>query len=345
MREVASHVAGWLREGREVALARVMTIDGFGGRTAGEAWAFTADKPSAGDLLSGSADEELKEAANDLIEGRKGARIVTIPVGDADAVAAGLACGGVAHVLVQRAVLVPPEAWEAMAVREPVAVATLTDGAHAGRSLAVRLDDNEPIVSGSTGSDALDTVVVQTAVDYLRKGKEPVHVLDTDDGRVLVEIEVPAPHMVVVGAAHLATAIDLQGRLLGWSTAIVDEHGSGGAELSVSTAAALGSVDALVVLSHDLPASCGALAAALKGRCGFVGALGSRHTQSVRTEYLREQHGLDEASLSRVHGPVGLDLGSRTPAETALAIFAEILASRSGRSAASLRATAGPING
>ena len=87
------------------------------------------------------------------------------------------------------------------------------------------------------------------------------------------------------------------------------------------------------------------LAAALTGRCGYAGALGSRHTQGARADHLGTSLGLADDVVAQVHGPVGLDLGSRTPPETALAIFAEIIAHRSGRAATSLRGSAGPING
>ena len=102
--------------------------------------------------------------------------------------------------------------------------------------------------------------------------------------------------------------------------------------------------DALVVLSHDPAVDTPALAAALRSGEPYVGALGSRHTQSARRQRLAAI-GVPDAACDRIHGPVGLDLGARTPEEVALAVCAEILAHRSGRDAASLRAGTGPING
>lgn len=109
-------------------------------------------------------------------------------------------------------------------------------------------------------------------------------------------------------------------------------------------AAALGPADGLVVLSHDPLVAIPTLQAALTGEAGYVGALGSRTTQANRRTRLLAA-GLDDAEIDRIHGPVGLDLGARTPEETAVAICAEMIAHRSGRTAASLTGGRGPING
>jgi xanthine dehydrogenase accessory factor len=145
--------------------------------------------------------------------------------------------------------------------------------------------------------------------------------------------------LIVVGEGQLADALAAQGALLGWSTLIESVW----SETTAERVRSLGHSDAVVVLSHDHAVDTPALAAALATDC-YVGALGSRHTQSGRRERLRAL-GLSDDALDRIHGPVGLDLGARTPEETAVAVAGEILAHRSGRSAANLRSTSGPING
>jgi xanthine dehydrogenase accessory factor len=142
--------------------------------------------------------------------------------------------------------------------------------------------------------------------------------------------------MIVVGGGDLAVALEGQAGLLGWQAMVAS---------SVETVEGLqlGPTDAMIVLSHDPLLDTPALAAALASPAGYVGALGSRHTQAGRRERLLAG-GVDEDALGRIRGPAGLDLGSRTPAEIALAISAEILALRSGRLGGALRDRAAPIN-
>lgn len=349
MRDINHHVRGWLGEGRSVTLARVMAMDGFGGRRAGEALAVPADDPASavGGIVSGAAAQEVDEVVAEVARTGR-ARVVSVPVGDADAVAAGLACGGVAHVVVQPVSSVPGLLWSTVASRHPVALATVTDGASAGSSVVV-LDRSHVgsgvVLEGTLGTSEADHAVRDAGARLLHGARTTTEVIDTPSGRVFVEAVLPQPHALVLGNVDLARAIAAQGRLLGWETSIVDDRTRADADDAADRCRSLGPVDALVVLSHDLDASCRCLHAALTGTCGYVGALGSRHTQQARATFLRERLGAPEELISRIHGPVGLDLGARTPEETALAIHAEILAYRSGRAAVSLRATDGPING
>ena len=128
-------------------------------------------------------------------------------------------------------------------------------------------------------------------------------------------------------------------RSLGWLLEVVNDSGE-----AIEASRRLGPADAVVVTSHDPVLGPDVLGAALSSRAFFVGALGSRGTQAKRAARLTEM-GFGPDDLDRVHGPVGLDLGARTPAETALAICAEVLGVRSGRDVRGLRTTTGPING
>src|SRR5262249_17247147 len=148
---------------------------------------------------------------------------------------------------------------------------------------------------------------------------------------ILLELFAPTPRLVIVGAGELADALARQGALLGWEVRATADVGA-----SLTEVAGLGPADAGVVLSHDADIDAPTMAAAFDRRVGYVGALGSRRTQAARRQRLLER-GIADALIDTVHGPVGLDLGARTPAETALAVFAEIVTVRSGRSASSLR--------
>jgi xanthine dehydrogenase accessory factor len=193
---------------------------------------------------------------------------------------------------------------------------------------------------------ALPQGVAKIVSEQLRKGTLRAQIIEDEPLSWFCEVVSPLPHLGVIGVSALATAITCQAGLLGWTTTVVDERGETGLADCLALAGALGTADALVVLSHDLEASCGALHVAAEQSLGnpYLGALGSRHTQAARAQRLVEVHGWSAEAVATIHGPVGLDLGSRTPEETALAIVAEIVAHQRNRSAKSLRFSEGPIS-
>lgn len=314
-------------------VARVVSLRGFGGRRTDEA-VLVLDGVITGSLLGGAADGQILGASADGV-----AVLLDVAIADDVAVGCGLACGGQVTVLLQPISQVPQLAWRSLSTNEPVVVATLVGGDDLGRSIAVTPDGS---LDGSLGEPSVTLEAVHACRSLLDRAKDLSATVMTEAGPLLVTLFRPPARILVVGEATLADAIAAQGELLGWSTTVVGE--ALGSDAIAAQSGALGSGDALVVLSHDLPVSCAAIAAALGGRCGYIGALGSRHTQTARADVLRSA-GVPDDALARVHGPVGLDLGSRTPEETALAITAEIVATLSGRSAASLRSSTGPING
>jgi xanthine dehydrogenase accessory factor len=339
MREIAAEVRGALAAGRGVQVGRVVAFKGFGGRRAGEAIAVFQDGPASGSLLGGLADTAIAES---FTSDRPS--LLEFGVGDTEAVAAGLACGGIATVLASDAAALPAEVWEALENGWPVAVVTRPDR-EAGSS-ALALVDNPAKGTlerhGSLGDSAADEEATQEARQALRLGRDTSQVIQLEgDVGVVVETYFPTTTLVVVGEGQLAEALAAQAGLLGWSAEISSDW----TERADERIRSLGPPDAVVVLSHDPQVDTPALAAALAAGC-YVGALGSRHTQAARRDRLRGAHyGLGDDAIDRIHGPVGLDLGARTPEETAVAVVGEILAHRSGRSAVSLRASSGPING
>lgn len=337
MHEIAAKVREGLAAGRGVQVGRVVDFKGFGGRRAGEALAIFHDGPASGSLLGGVADAAVAES----ITAPSPSVLLELGIGDNEAVAAGLACGGVATVLASDAATLPEELWAALENGWPVALVTRPDAEV--RSNALALVDN-PVTRtlerhGSLGDVASDEEAAQAGRQALRLGRDSAQIQLLGDAPIVVEAYFPSTTLVVVGEGQLADALAAQGGLLGWSTAIESVWHDGTDERVRS----LGRPDAVVVLSHDPEVDTPALAAALATGC-YVGALGSRHTQSGRRERLRGR-GLGDAVIDLIHGPVGLDLGARTPEETAVAVVGEILAHRSGRSATSLRSSSGPING
>jgi xanthine dehydrogenase accessory factor len=175
--------------------------------------------------------------------------------------------------------------------------------------------------------------------------------------KVFAELYGPPPRLVVVGAVDTAEALCAAAKLLGWHTICVDARGRFATRERIPSAdelivewpdAALARIQpdhgtAIVVLTHDEKFDVPALQAALQTDAFYVGAIGSRKTQSRRRERLLEA-GLTDADFERIHGPSGLDLGADSPAETALSILTEALAVRAGRPGTPLKTAAGRIH-
>lgn len=321
MREVGATVSEWVAV-RPVALARVIGMRGLGAAPVGEVLAVRDDGQVAGELLHGVLDEPVRAAAREVLDpGGAAMTVLDAPISEPTALGAGLACSGQARVLVHR--VGPVEQAFAAALTDGEPVALVTDD----RRVAAVLGGDHPRVVGDA-----DPAAVARARGLLDRG-----VTAADEGPPRVDAYVPPPHMLVVGGGALAAALDAQCALLGWpcrATTDLDE--------ATAAVTAFGPGDVLVLLDHD-PAADAVLAAGLRTGRGFLGALGSRHTQAARRQRLTEA-GFGPEDLARVHGPVGLDLGARTPAGTAVSIVAEVLAVRSGRNPAALGAVSGPIH-
>lgn len=329
MREAVEALRKAADQGEEAVLARIVEIEGFSTRPGDDIVAIDASGSVHGSVLAGLASQQLKTAAGPLLRGGVGVpALVTVDVGDKDAVSAGLACGGRAHLLLHRSSSIPVELWELLAARSPAAL--LSEVGSEG-TLVI---DRQGNAFGDTGA----AWPVETALSFLQAGRTASERVETAGGEVLVETWVPDPRVVVAGTGELIGAIDAQASLLGWetkSTNTVDEL-SGLLEWA-------GATGALVVLSHDPHVDTPALADGLRSGIAYVGALGSRSTQSKRTERLLAL-GIAQAEIDRIHRPVGLDLGGRRAPEVALAIVAEVVASHHGRDARPLSTRTGPIH-
>jgi xanthine dehydrogenase accessory factor len=146
----------------------------------------------------------------------------------------------------------------------------------------------------------------------------------------------PVPKLVIVGAGAVADALGRAAGLLDWHSQVVTDTSA-----AAGVIAGLAAPDKVVVISHDVDVAGPALAAALAGPVGYIGALGSRRTQQIRADWLAYNGVTD---LSRIHGPAGLDIGANTPAEIAVSIVAEAMAVKSGTNTGSLRDRSGPIH-
>lgn len=328
MREISDELSLWLASGERVALATVVRADGPSPRPPGARMAVTISGHMAGSVSGGCVEGAVFEEAQRVLAGEPPRRL-RYGVTDETGWEVGLACGGTIEVYVEPLAQVHHRLLGALEVEESVGLATRLDGR--GHLLAWpdgRLEGDRRLA---------------TALTPLFPGPA-AELQSSPQGDVFLEIMTPPPTLTIVGAVHIAVPLVRLAQTLGFRTRVVDarrafanrERFPTADQLVVGwpqdnlRAERLGPQDYVVILSHDPKFDVPALQIALRSQAGYVGLIGSRRTQAKRQAALREA-GLSEVELARIHGPVGLDLGGREPAEIALAILAEIVAVRHGR--------------
>lgn len=245
---------------------------------------------------------------------------------------------------------------------EPAALATVIEGPNAGAKLLVR-PGHPP--QGSLGNADLDRVVARDALGELEAGLTSTrHYGAHGEARerevsVFIESFALPPKMIIFGAVDFTAALAKVAKVLGYHVVVCDARAVFATvqrfrmadevvndwpdRYLAKVGDELGPRDAVCVLTHDHKFDVPAIASAVKTKVGYLGAMGSRRTHESRIERLREA-GVTDAEIDRVQSPIGLDIGARTPEETAISICSEIIAQRTGRHAQSLRDTAGPIH-
>lgn len=363
MREVLEAVRAWWDAGERFALATVAATWRSAPRPAGATMAVGPDGTVVGSVSGGCVEGAVYELGREVIASGEPV-FERFGVSDDEAVAVGLVCGGILDVLVAPVDAASFGSFEAVAASigadRPVAVATVVDGpAPLGSRLAVWPQE----AVGSLGDDSLDAVVAAEARALLAVGETrtmsfgPRGELLDDDVSVLVEVFAPTPRMIVFGAIDFARATVRVGKVLGYHVTVCD-----GRPL-FATAARFPEADEVVVdwphrylaatttdertvlcvLTHDPKFDVPLLEVALRGPAAYVGAMGSRRTHADRLARLREV-GVSEGELARLRSPIGLDLGARTPEETAVSIAAEIVSLQRGGGGLPLRDLDGPIH-
>ncbi len=245
---------------------------------------------------------------------------------------------------------------------DPVSLVTVIEGLGLGSKLLV---GPEGIRAGSLGTDDLDRVVARDAAGELASGRSGIrHYGPNGESRqsevgVFVESFAAPPQMLIFGAVDFTAALADAAKLLGYRVTVCDARPVFATRQRFPSADAvvvdwpdrllervggdLGPRDAVCVLTHDPKFDVPAVMAALATNVGYLGAMGSRRTTEDRNRRLLDE-GVKPATLERVMAPIGLDIGARTPEETAVSICAEIIAFRADRTAPSLRDSAGPIH-
>jgi xanthine dehydrogenase accessory factor len=358
MRELIETLETWRRDGVDVGRAVVVRTFGSAPRPEGAVLLAGADGRIAGSVsggcVEGAAFDEIERARRDGVR-----RVIRYGISDEQAWDVGLACGGTIDVLVEPAV--PGEVAAAGAdVAHGRAIVTPLPadspgpafGPHepgAGEPPAPTLSVAEDgSLTGSLGDAALDAELVRVGLEALASGTS--RTVELAGRSLFVEAFPVRPRLVVVGAVQVAIPLVALARELGYETVVIDGRAAFatrerfphadrlvvGWPDEVAEEIGLGPSDTVAVLTHDVKFDEPAIVEALRRGCRYVGAVGSRKTQADRRERLIAA-GVTPDELARLRGPIGLDLGGRAPAETALAIMAEIVADRHAGSGRPMR--------
>ncbi|GAB2906701.1 XdhC family protein [Nonomuraea fastidiosa] len=359
MRDVLPEIMKWWRSGEKFGLATVVGTWSSAPRPPGAAMAVRGDEvvgSVSGGCVEGAVFELASEAEEPVLQ-RYG-------VSDDDAFSVGLTCGGIIDILVEPVSRETfPELGEIAAAveeRRPVAVATIVSGPGKVGARRVIWPDR---ASGSLGLERLDAAVDDDARGMLAQGLTGLRRYGgqgerrLDDLAVFVQSFAPTPRMLVFGAIDFAAAVARIGKFLGYHVTVCDARPVFATSKRFPDADEvvvkwphdyLSSVEVdertvICVLTHDPKFDVPLLEVALRTDAGYVGAMGSRRTHEDRLARLRES-GLTEDELARLRSPIGLDLGARTPEETAVSIAAELIQMRWGGSGRPLSTTGGRIH-
>ncbi|MGW1167870.1 XdhC family protein [Streptomyces sp. NPDC001153] len=368
MLDIAEELNRWVEQGRDFAVATVVAVGGSAPRQPGAALAVDAEGTAVGSVSGGCVEGAVYELCRQALEDGETV-LERFGYSDEDAFAVGLTCGGTIDILVTPvradgpARPVVAAALAAAARGEAAAVARIVEGPAQlrGRALLVRPDGSYD--GGFGGHPELDRTVAAETGAFLDAGRTGTLEIGERGSRcgapltVLVESSVPAPRMIVFGAIDFASALVRVGKFLGYHVTLCD------ARPVFATRTRFPEADEIVVewphtylertetdgrtvlcvLTHDAKFDVPLLKLALRLPVAYVGAMGSRRTHLDRNERLRAV-GVTEPELARLRSPIGLDLGARTPEETALSIGAEIVANRRGGSGVSLTGAHTPIH-
>jgi xanthine dehydrogenase accessory factor len=379
LRDILDPITKWWDTGEVYGLATVVRTFRSAPREPGAAMAVSAEGEVTGSVSGGCVEGAVYELAQEVCQTGQPV-LATYGVSDDDAFSVGLTCGGILHLLVEPVSRESyPELGDvsaAIAAGEPVAVASVIEGpGRVGARRVIWADDkaggSPGRASGSPGRASgtlgnggrLDAAVDDDARGMLAQGLTGVRRYGADGERLGDELAVfvhsfaPPPRMLVFGAIDFAAAVARAGKFLGYQVTVCDARGI------FATPARFPEADEVVVewphrflartpvdsrtvicvLTHDPKFDVPVLEVALRTPAAYIGAMGSRRTHEDRLARLREA-GLGEEELARLRSPIGLDLGARTPEETAVSVAAELIQLRWGGSGQPLTSTSGRIH-
>ena len=344
MKDILPDLDEWQRQGEEIALATVIQVQRSAPRPAGARLCVTRSGRMAGSVSGGCVEADVFEKAIQVLDSGEPS-VVNYGIADEMGFQVGLSCGGSIDVLIEP--FVCDSEWVTLRrsveqQQSAVYAIGLAPAPLLGRKLTTVIGGQ----SVGSISPSLDCYIAEESSQLVQMGDTKVVTLpwQGEEAQVFLGVFRPSPSLLIVGATHTAISLCRLAREVGFQVAVIDarsvlatpERFPDAHQLirawpeEALAQVSLGSDSSLVILTHDPKFDVPTLACALRSQARYIGALGSRVTHEGRKQQLRQQ-GFSDGDLTRIRSPIGLDIGSRTPAELALAILAEVLAVRYGR--------------
>ena len=347
MRDVLPELERWHREGKPIAIASVISIVGSAPRGVGATLALTAAGDIAGSVSGGCVEPAVIEVGLKTLRTGQPKLLSYGITEEQNVEQIGLSCGGQIEVFVERLANLEPLAATLKAqqpiVRAVVINAPAESDATPGASMLI---PEQGALTGSSGDPALDDAVATRARDLLREGESAMATVEIAEkaAQIFFAVYPPEPTLVIVGAGHITIPLTRLAKTLDYHVTVIDPREAFATRERIPDADDLllewpdealahlpvSSATAVAVLTHDDKFDVPALKAALNSPATYVGAIGSRGTRERRDRRLREA-GVTDEQIGRIHGPIGINIGARTPEEIALAILAQIVAVRRGK--------------
>jgi xanthine dehydrogenase accessory factor len=335
MRDILADLILWNKEDTPIALATVIQTWGSAPRRAGAKMALASDGQIIGSVSGGCVENAVYEAG---IESLKTNRPQLLHFGVADEIAwqVGLACGGSIDVFVKPLDKNFFEMLRSVIENEEQAVhITVVRGPDELLGSELLFHENGQ-VHGSLGKE-WDEIISKRAHETLANGISSRVVLN-EDIEIFLEAILPSPTLIIVGGVHIAVSLTSMAKTLGYRTVVIDPRKAWGNKerfphtdqlIQAWPQEAFKQIQvtrstAIVMLTHDPKIDDPALKFALNSEAFYIGALGSKSTHAKRRERLLNE-GISDEQLSRLHAPIGLDIGAQTPEEIALAIMAQVV--------------------
>lgn len=347
MREILTEVESWLLAGKPVAVATNVKCSGSSLRPLGAKMAVTTNMEIAGSVTGGCIEGAVYQEAQEVIRSGQPKLLHYGVSSEQNPWEVGLSCGGTLDVWVEslnspgwQQIFTPLAAC--LKENQAVAVATVISGSGAGEKLLLKANGS---TAGNLGSDELLALVkpwLQVRLNKMESGWQAFE-LAGQTVEVFADILAPLARVIIVGAVHIAIPLVSLARVLGYHTIVIDPREAFATRLrfphvdeliidwpaDVLQKLKLDEGCAIAVISHDEKLDNPALAVALTSPANYVGVLGTRKNLPKRQAALREL-GVSDAQLSRLHAPIGINLGAVAPEEIAVSILAEMVAARHG---------------
>lgn len=335
MRDILADLKDWQRDGVSIALATVIQTWGSSPRRAGAKMALASDGRISGSVSGGCVESAVIEAGIESLKTNR-PQLLHFGVSDETAWGVGLACGGSIDVFVK-----PlennffEELCSVIEKKEHAVSVTVMRGPDEILGHELLIHENGR-VTGSLGNGWIEKVLDLASGVFLRGISQRFAL--SEEIEVFLDVIRPSPTLIVVGGVHIAVALTSLAKTLGYRTVIIDPRSVWGNEErfphvdrliqswpdDAFEQITMTRSTAIAVLTHDPKLDDPALKIALNGPAFYVGALGSKSTHAKRCERLLND-GISETQLSRLHAPIGLDIGAQSPEEIALAIMAEVV--------------------